>query len=178
MSDHSKTLAFIAQCDDVEKLRSLIKNARDRGVSVVADAAFRRLVSLVPSEQPGTVEHDFWQTIHAFEYVLTEERKRTTRLSRTRQKVGRVGVVQTLRDWALDDKETDGFKMQDLSKQFDVAMFEIYRRAKSEAGYNATIFLRMINDRGGLSTAKYLINAPRPSDGYTHLYERGRLDHR
>lgn len=66
--------------------------------------------------------------------------------------------------------------MQNLSKQFDAAMFEIYRRAKSEAGYNATIFLRMLSDRGGLATAKYLINSPKPSDGYTHLYERGRLD--
>ena len=65
---------------------------------------------------------------------------------------------------------------QNLSKQFDTAMFDIYRRAKSEAGYNATIFLGMLNDRGGLSTAKYLINAPKPSDGYTNLYERGRLD--
>lgn len=61
-------------------------------------------------------------------------------------------------------------------KQFDAAMFSIYNRAKSEAGYNATIFLGMLNDRGGLSTAKYLINTPKPSDGYTHLYERGRLD--
>src|SRR5437868_9426743 len=66
--------------------------------------------------------------------------------------------------------------MQDLAKQFDGAMFEIYSRAKSEAGYNATIFLRMLSDRGGLDTAKYLINSPKPSDGYTHLYERGRLD--
>jgi hypothetical protein len=66
--------------------------------------------------------------------------------------------------------------MQTLSKQFDAAMFDIYRRAKSEAGYNATIFLGMLNDRGGLSTAKYLINSPKPSDGYTNLYERGRLD--
>jgi hypothetical protein len=65
--------------------------------------------------------------------------------------------------------------MQDVSKQFDAAMLEIYRRAKSEAGYNATIFLRMLGDRGGLATAKYLINSPKPSDGYTHLYERGCL---
>lgn len=60
--------------------------------------------------------------------------------------------------------------------QFDGAMFEIYRRAKSEARYNATIFLRMLTDQGGVATAKALINAPKPSDGYTHLYERGRLD--
>ena len=66
--------------------------------------------------------------------------------------------------------------MQDPVKQFDGAMFEIYNRAKSQAGYNATIFLRMLGDRGGLATAKYLINSPKPSDGYTQLYERGRLD--
>jgi hypothetical protein len=34
----------------------------------------------------------------------------------------------------------------------------------------------MLGDKGGLATAKYLINALKPSDGYTHLYERGRLD--
>jgi hypothetical protein len=66
--------------------------------------------------------------------------------------------------------------MHDALKQFDRAMFEIYSRAKSEAGYNATIFLRMLGDRGGLATAKYLINSAKPSDGYTQLYERGRLD--
>jgi hypothetical protein len=31
-------------------------------------------------------------------------------------------------------------EMKNLSKQFDAAMFDIYRRAKLEAGYNATIF--------------------------------------
>jgi hypothetical protein len=66
--------------------------------------------------------------------------------------------------------------MANLEAQFDQAMFTIYERAKSEAGYNATIFLRMLTDRGGRSTAKYLINAAKPSDGYTALYERNRLD--
>jgi hypothetical protein len=66
--------------------------------------------------------------------------------------------------------------MRPPSQLFDAAMFEIYRRAKSEAGYNATIFVRMVSDKGGLATAKYLINSSKPSDGYTHLYDRGRLD--
>lgn len=59
---------------------------------------------------------------------------------------------------------------------FDQAMFYIYRRAKDEAGYSATLFLGMLSDRGGLATAKTLINSPKPSDGYTALYERQRLD--
>ena len=63
-----------------------------------------------------------------------------------------------------------------LKKSFDEAMLSIYKRAKAEANYNATIFLRMLYERGDLSTAKYLINAEKPSDGYTALYERQRLD--
>jgi hypothetical protein len=66
--------------------------------------------------------------------------------------------------------------MKDLEKQFDEAMFTVYRRAKEEAKYTATIFYHMLHDRGGLSTAKYLINAPNESDGYTALHLRGRLD--
>lgn len=55
-------------------------------------------------------------------------------------------------------------------------MFDVYRRAKDEAGYNATIFLKMLADHGGLATAKTLINAAKPSDGYAALYMRSRLD--
>lgn len=66
--------------------------------------------------------------------------------------------------------------MADLEAQFDQAMFTVYRRAKDEAQYNATIFLQMLTDKRGLQTAKTLINAPKPSDGYTALWERKRLD--
>jgi hypothetical protein len=59
---------------------------------------------------------------------------------------------------------------------FDAAMFGIYHRAKEEAGYNATIFLGMLTKMKGVATAKQLINAAKPSDGYTALYERSRLD--
>ena len=63
-----------------------------------------------------------------------------------------------------------------LEQQFHGAMLTIYRRAKSEANYTASIFFNMLEDRGGLATAKYLINAPKVSDGYTALWERKRLD--
>ncbi|RED36141.1 hypothetical protein BJ123_10874 [Rhodopseudomonas thermotolerans] len=59
---------------------------------------------------------------------------------------------------------------------FDKAMFEIYRRAKEEANYNATIFLQMLTETDGLTTAKSLINATKPSLGYTALFMKGRLD--
>lgn len=59
---------------------------------------------------------------------------------------------------------------------FDKAMMGIYRRAKDEAAYNARYYLQMLLEKGGLATAKHLINQLRPSEGYTHLYERGHLD--
>ena len=63
-----------------------------------------------------------------------------------------------------------------LEIKFHGAMLTIYRRAKSEAHYTASKFLNMLEDRGGLVTAKYLINAVKVSDGYTALWERNRLD--
>jgi hypothetical protein len=58
----------------------------------------------------------------------------------------------------------------------DALLLDAYQRAKKEAKYNATVFFRMLSDRGGLETAKYLINAPGESNGYTELYLRERLD--
>ena len=66
--------------------------------------------------------------------------------------------------------------MDRLEEQFTEAMFQIYRRAKSEASYNAKMFLQMISRQGGLRTAKTLINSAKPSNGYTALFELGRLD--
>ena len=53
---------------------------------------------------------------------------------------------------------------------------DIYRRAKSEAGYNATRYLQMLEEHRGLETARILLHAPNVSDGYTALWERKRLD--
>ena len=55
-------------------------------------------------------------------------------------------------------------------------MFDIYRRAKTEAKYPANIFLKMISTDGGWLTAKSLINASQQSDGFTALHLAGRLD--
>ena len=63
-----------------------------------------------------------------------------------------------------------------LEVKFHQAMEDIYRRAKEDAGYNATVFRRMVTDHGGLEAARRLINAGTVSGGYTALWERGRLD--
>jgi hypothetical protein len=51
----------------------------------------------------------------------------------------------------------------------------LYDEALKE-GYQASYFLQMLFERGGLATAKTLINSNMPSDGFTKLWELDRLD--
>ena len=66
--------------------------------------------------------------------------------------------------------------MDELERRFHRAMVSIYETAKRELGYNATRFLQMISERGGLATARQLLWDDKPSDGFTTLWERKRLD--
>ena len=63
-----------------------------------------------------------------------------------------------------------------VEELFHEAMLEIYRRAKKEADYNATRFLTMVSDLGGLQAATQLIHSNQVSDGYTALWQKQRLD--
>ena len=64
----------------------------------------------------------------------------------------------------------------DDAAAFHRAMADIYERAKREASYNATYFLRMASDLGGLETARQLLRTSSVSDGFTALWNAGRLD--
>lgn len=63
-----------------------------------------------------------------------------------------------------------------LASEFDLEMLRIYERAFSEAGYRATRFLHMLHEHRGLATAQILLHSANVSEGYTALWERGRLD--
>lgn len=66
--------------------------------------------------------------------------------------------------------------MGNLEAQFHQAMVDLYVTAKRDCHYNATYFLRMVSEQGGLATAKHLLATDTPSDGFTQLYLCGRLD--
>lgn len=110
MTDYSRQMAFIEKSEDADELRRLVASARRLDAGPVHDAAFRKLITLGIEYGPGSLEHDFWRTVNAFEASLKEERGKTVRLSRTRQKVTRHGVSKTLADWALGSR-TAGFEM-------------------------------------------------------------------
>jgi hypothetical protein len=66
--------------------------------------------------------------------------------------------------------------MSDPHPDFTRAMIDAYQRARSEAHYHAPYFIQMIHERLGYETAVYLIHSPQPSIGFTHIWERKRLD--
>ena len=66
--------------------------------------------------------------------------------------------------------------MTDLETGFYRAMVNIYQEAKRACNYNATYFLRMITDHGGLEAAKRLLATETVSDGFGTLQLCGRLD--
>ena len=65
---------------------------------------------------------------------------------------------------------------KELEREFDKAMMSIYIRAKREAGYPASYFFRMLQERGGLETALKLLHDNHISKGFTSLLRKGRLD--
>jgi hypothetical protein len=66
--------------------------------------------------------------------------------------------------------------MSTLEEQFHKVMVQVYENAKRYCQYNATYFLQMLGEKGGLETARYLITKDTPSDGFTRLWECQRLD--
>lgn len=64
----------------------------------------------------------------------------------------------------------------ELERQFNNAMLEIYEKAKKECNYHATRFFQMFDEYGGLETAKMLLRDPEIQEGFTNLYELKRLD--
>jgi hypothetical protein len=64
--------------------------------------------------------------------------------------------------------------LSNLERAFDEAMMQIYVVAKNQAGYNATRFLQMLGEHGGVETARRLL--PHMSDGFAQLWQRNRLD--
>jgi len=64
----------------------------------------------------------------------------------------------------------------DTAQRFEARMYDLYHRAKRECGINAVAFLKMLNEHGGLETARLLLHSPTISEGFTKLWEAKRLD--
>ncbi len=67
-------------------------------------------------------------------------------------------------------------KKMTLEEEFHQGCLDGYEAAKKELGYNATYFLRMISENGGVLAAKRILNSKDIPEGLMRLWEHGRLD--
>ncbi len=65
--------------------------------------------------------------------------------------------------------------MQELEDQFHRAMREVYTNALRECRYNATRFIQMVENNGGVEAANILLNTPVFQYGFTELWQCGCL---
>src|SRR5271165_1543701 len=104
----TKKLKTVAEC------RVVLDRARARRMDDVYEAVFRRLCELVGSEYDDpddTLVRDFYETLAAYEQLLTEKNGKNTPASRTRQKLKNKGVYQSLIEWTRGKVETNGFAL-------------------------------------------------------------------
>jgi hypothetical protein len=138
MTKHRKLIEIIETCSDIAKLKNWINNAEREGASDVADSARRRLIAVqalknIDSSSDPLVL-DFWKSIAALEFELSVERGKTIRLSRTRQKIGRVGVQKTLADLALQSSPSEGYFLLRDRDMLDLSAEAVVLRFPNEFG--------------------------------------------
>ena len=63
-----------------------------------------------------------------------------------------------------------------IESEFHGRMVAIWRRARTEANYNATRYIQLVSEMGGVEAARRLVVRDTPSDGFTTLWEKHRLD--
>lgn len=66
--------------------------------------------------------------------------------------------------------------MESLEKKFNEDMHQIYLSAKKELKYNATRFMQLVSEKGGVQAARQLIMKDGGTYGFEVLWENKRLD--
>ena len=104
----------ISKLKTVEECRTVMDRAKARKLDDVYRAVFRRYCELVGKEYEDPSDPliaDFYETLAAYEQLLTEKNGFNTRASRTRQKIDNKGVHRSLVEWTCGKAETNGFDL-------------------------------------------------------------------
>uniref|UniRef100_UPI000E716597 hypothetical protein n=1 Tax=Teichococcus vastitatis TaxID=2307076 RepID=UPI000E716597 len=94
-----------------ESLRRYMAYQEQQGRQDLYWAAFRRLCEIEGRAHDGPLETDFWRAIIAGEELLQRKHGKRVLLSRTRQKIGRVGILKTVEDLVQKKTASDGFAL-------------------------------------------------------------------
>lgn len=96
--------------------------------------------------------------------------------------LGFVNHLNELASGEIEDQTSPDITAQvsdattELESEFGTCVRNLYDRARHESGYNATQFISMVANIGPLATAQKLLAARTISDGFSELWERGRID--
>ena len=95
-----------------EECRTVMERAKARNLDDVYTRVFKRYCELVGSHHDDPsypIIREFYETLGAYEQLLTETNGVKTVATRTRQKIANKGVYQSLVEWTRGKVETNGF---------------------------------------------------------------------
>jgi hypothetical protein len=101
----AKAIEQIALQKDSKLLRRQADNARGKS-ELVAKAAMSRLVAVVATHKPGTVEYECWAMINTIEELRRLE-GHPAKMGKIRPKISKLGEIAALE--YVVQQETDGF---------------------------------------------------------------------
>jgi hypothetical protein len=103
---------IISKLKNPEECAILEKNALDRGHTDLAIQARRRGIEMRAQAYGATrpAERECLEAVYAYERVLTEQRRRTTRASRTWQMIKRHGIIEAVERAVNRPTETSGYR--------------------------------------------------------------------
>ncbi len=104
MKDVIETLETPKECDQ------LIANVEKRNPEL-ARRALRKKIELqaVKHGAKSDTEREAWQTLYAYEELLSKMRGRNTKATRTRQMIDRYGIIKTIEKLVTKEDERTGF---------------------------------------------------------------------
>ena len=149
MATDPKTLS------DPSKLRNLMANAQRNGMKELVFKCQERISELSALGYKEGTEREFWTAIHLQEEWKKEEKGKTIRLSRTRDKIKRVGVLKMVEDLAASKKTSDGFSHLISNGRADLTAEAIVLRNSSQFGPEIISSARMKLEEANVDMSKF-----------------------
>jgi hypothetical protein len=98
----------------VDDCRRVMMRAREQKREDLYSLAFKRQCEIAGSERDDPSDplvRRFFETLAAYEQLLSEKNHSNTVAARTRQKIANKGVHQSLIEWTRNKIETNGFQL-------------------------------------------------------------------
>lgn len=124
----------------------------------------------IPVKSWSDQDKAFYDVAEGIRKVVEEINKRSS--NKTPEPVNL--IAPKLPDRQVSKDQTQTVDIEAIKKQFHEEMIHLYKES-AKIGLHANQFMRMVNENGGVETA-HLLLAKAPTEGFTRLWEKKRLD--